>query len=213
MSGGVRVSKVVLSLTVLLLIRVSKGRMIRGGQEGKILLLRLFVTSVVRRATRVMLVLRMRSGVSVVVRRGIQLQIASVVIWFVSTVKRKVIYKVSHEVICVIYQFTGLGCSEFGENGIKNSFENRLLRVKTSEGKIRILHLSEWHDRAQPWHSRACILGIGWHNRAPYWHDRANLPMRGNSEFSLFKGILSIPMDPKHLNLIKLSVIELIGVV
>ena len=62
----------------------------RGGQEGKILLLRLFVTSVVRRATRVMFVLVMRSGVSVVVRKGIQLQIASVGIWFVSTVMKKV---------------------------------------------------------------------------------------------------------------------------
>jgi len=45
--------------------------MMRGGLEIKILLLRLFATRVVRRATRVMLVREMRSGVSVVVRRGI----------------------------------------------------------------------------------------------------------------------------------------------
>ena len=62
----------------------------RGSLERKILLLRLFVTSAMGKATRVMLVLRMRNGVFVVVRKGIRLQIASVVIWFASTVMRKV---------------------------------------------------------------------------------------------------------------------------
>jgi len=52
----------------------------RGGLEGKILLPRLFVTSVMGRAPRVMLVLRMINGVSVVGRKGIRLQIASVAI-------------------------------------------------------------------------------------------------------------------------------------
>ena len=64
--------------------------MTKGGLERKTLLLRLFATSVMERATRVMLVLRMRNGVSVVVRSGLQLQSASVVIWFVSTVTKKV---------------------------------------------------------------------------------------------------------------------------
>jgi len=47
-------------------------------------------TSVMGRDTRVMLVLRMRSSVSVAVRKGIRLQIASVVIWFASIVMKKV---------------------------------------------------------------------------------------------------------------------------
>jgi len=62
----------------------------RGGEEGRMLLLGLCATSVMGRVARVMLVPRMRNGVSVVVRKGIQLQIASVVIWFVSTVMKKV---------------------------------------------------------------------------------------------------------------------------
>jgi len=73
MSGRVRVSRVIQSLTTLLLIKVSKELLMREGLDGKMFPLRLFVTTVVRRATRVMLVLEMCNGVSVVVRRGMLL--------------------------------------------------------------------------------------------------------------------------------------------
>jgi len=80
MSGRVRVNRVVQSLTMLLLIKVSKELLMREGLEGKVFPLRLFATTVVRRATRVMLVLEMLNGVSVVVRRCMLLHNAAVVI-------------------------------------------------------------------------------------------------------------------------------------
>jgi len=59
MSDRARVGRAVQSLTTLLLIKVNKELLMRGGLEGKMFPLRLFATTVVRRATRVMLVLEM----------------------------------------------------------------------------------------------------------------------------------------------------------
>jgi len=57
MRGRVKVSRVVLSLTVPLLIRANKELMKRGDLERKMLLTRLSAILVVRKTTRVMLVL------------------------------------------------------------------------------------------------------------------------------------------------------------
>jgi len=59
MGGKVRGSRVVPSLTVLLLIKGNRELMMRGGLDREMLLLRLFATLVERRAIRAMLVLEM----------------------------------------------------------------------------------------------------------------------------------------------------------
>jgi len=56
---------------------------------------------------------------------------------------------------------------EFGENGIENGFENKLLRAKTLENL-----------------DCACFNDIGLHDLVPCWHDYANPLVPGNSEFS-----------------------------
>jgi acetolactate synthase regulatory subunit len=85
MRGGVSSNKAVKSLIVLQLIRESKGWMMREGLGRMRLLLRLFVSNVEKKVTRVMLVVRMRwSGVSVVALRGTQFQNASMTTLFIS---------------------------------------------------------------------------------------------------------------------------------
>jgi len=77
MREKVKVSRVVLSLTVPLLIRANKELMMRGDLKRKMLPMRLSVILVVRKVTRVMLVLERQNGVFVVVRKGILLQSAN----------------------------------------------------------------------------------------------------------------------------------------
>jgi hypothetical protein len=88
-SREVKVSKAVQSPTVSLLIKVVKEGMMRGDLERKILLLRLFATLVVRKAIRVMLVLKRWNGVSVVVRRDILLRNVSMMMWCVLIAMKK----------------------------------------------------------------------------------------------------------------------------
>lgn len=70
---------------------------------------------------------------------------------------------------------------EFGENGIENSFENKILRAKEKSE----FPTCQSGTTMRPCGGRACKFNIGWHDRATLWHDRASLPVRGIVEFSL----------------------------
>jgi hypothetical protein len=71
--------------------------------------------------------------------------------------------------------------------------------------KSALPHLLGKHDRAPPWHGSCVTFWSKWHNLA-------SLPVRGYADFSLLNGTLSIPMDPKYLNLMYWSIIVLLGV-
>jgi hypothetical protein len=88
---GVRANKVAQSLTVLLLTKEKEELMMRGGQIRKMLVLRLFVLLVARKAIRVMLALRILNGAFVVAVKDIHLQSVSMGTLCVLTAMKRVI--------------------------------------------------------------------------------------------------------------------------
>jgi hypothetical protein len=89
---------------------------------------------------------------------------------------------------------------EFGENEIENGFGNRLLRTKEK---------SEFCTCQSSTTVRPCGTAIrvfstlGGMTVHPVGTTVPTSQCTETPFFHFFKGILSIPMDPKHLNLIK----------